>query len=175
MSKRATNSWGDEKPYDSGGAAMQLGQYVVLAVAIAIFSIVLLVGGVVYMAMIGNQVATLLLVAAGVVFTVLLSIVAGFVGSWATMAVNQSQDERAANQQIKYAQLIQTQTQLIQNQTQFEANKQWQERFATLAAGYKMSQHASKAEVEQQKIAGGYKTVEDDTNYLEVDGIEISL
>lgn len=165
MTIRADNS---KEEKSTAGGMWQLWQYMILAIAAAIVAIVSLLGYITYSAIQGNLIAgaillTLLVLLVGMAFSFIV---------WATMWVNQRQDERAGAQMIKVMQY----SQLAQGQD-------WQQKFQVLAAGYNVAQAKAKADIQQLKVheletkqpqlAPVGKS--DEGDYLEIDGLEVSL
>jgi uncharacterized membrane protein YhiD involved in acid resistance len=115
-------------------------EYILAFAGLAILAIFLVIGMVLYYAIAGNSIAIGIVIGLGVIVVFFL----GGVMAWATMAVNQKQDERAANQQYKI-------TQLMMQQQQLAAGQGWIEQMKALAEGHKMTVQREKATQEQEK------------------------
>lgn len=115
-------------------------EYILAFVGLAILAIFLVIGMVLYYAIQGNNIAIGIVIGLGVIVVFFL----GGVMAWATMFVNQKQDERAANQQYKI-------TQLMMQQQQLAAGQGWIEQMKALAEGHKMTVQRERATQEQEK------------------------
>lgn len=115
-------------------------EYILAFVGLAVLAIFLVVGMVLYYAIDGNSIAIGIVIGLGVIVVFFL----GGVMAWATMFVNQKQDERAANQQYKI-------TQLMMQQQQLASGQGWIEQMKALAEGHKMTVQREKATQEQEK------------------------
>ena len=130
----------NSKPTSKEGRQPSILEYILAFVGLSILAVFLVIGMVLYYAIQGNNIAIGIVIGLGVIVVFFL----GGVMAWATMAVNQKQDERAANQQYKI-------TQLMMQQQQLAAGQGWIEQMKALAEGHKMSAQRERATQEQEK------------------------
>lgn len=165
MAVKADNS----KEQTPVGGAWQLWQYVIFALAAAIVAITAFLGYIVYMAISGNLIAGAILLIIGVL---VVGLAFAFI-VWATMWVNQRQDERAGAQMIK-----------VMQYSQLSQGQEWQEKMQALMSGYNAAQAKAKADQQQLKLqemidkrpqlVDRTQRASDD-NYLEIDDIEVDI
>lgn len=148
------------------GRSLQLWEYVALAIGGATLGTCGVFGMIVYFAINGNMYALAILAAIGVA----VAIAFGGAISWATMWVNQRQDERAANAQLKLATTMMQQQQLASGQA-------WAEQMKALADGFRMKQQQEKALQEQAKTQRLIvdKPAQAGDDYLQIDDMEVQL
>ncbi len=141
-------------------------EYILAFAGLAILAIFLVIGMVLYYAIAGNSIAIGIVIGLGVIVVFFL----GGVMAWATMAVNQKQDERAANQQYKI-------TQLMMQQQQLAAGQGWIEQMKALAEGHKMTVQREKATQEQEKTRRLIieKPETSDSPLLDISELEVDL
>lgn len=149
------------------GRSMQLWEYVILAVALSILGVFAVIGLIIWFAMQGNLYAVAILAGIGVAVAILF----GGILTWATMAVNQKQDERAANQQFKI-------TQMMMQQQQLASGQQWTEQMKALADGFRMKQQQEKALQEQaktQRVLAPVQSPYTEGEFLEIEDMDVQL
>ncbi len=149
------------------GRVPQLWEYVIGAIALAILGVFGVIGLVVWFAINGNSTAIGLLIGLGTITIFFL----GGVMTWLTMAVNQKQDERAANQQFKI-------TQMMMQQQQLAAGQQWTDQMKALAESFKVKQQHERSLQEQAKTQALLKPAIRESHegeYLEIDDMDVQL
>ena len=151
------------------GRVPQLWEYVVGAIALAILGVFGVIGLVVWFAINGNSTAIGLLIGLGTITIFFL----GGVMTWLTMAVNQKQDERAANQQFKI-------TQMMMQQQQLAAGQQWTDQMKALAESFKVKQQHERSLQEQAKTQALLKSptrgeMIHEGEYLEIDDMDVQI
>ncbi len=151
------------------GRVPQLWEYVAGAIALAILGVFGVIGLVVWFAINGNSTAIGLLIGLGTLVIFFL----GGVMTWLTMAVNQKQDERAANQQFKI-------TQMMMQQQQLAAGQQWTDQMKALAESFKVKQQHERSLQEQAKTQALLKPPNrgemiHEGEYLEIDDMDVQL
>lgn len=151
------------------GRVPQLWEYVIGAIALAILGVFGVIGLIVWFAINGNSTAIGLLIGLGTITIFFL----GGVMTWLTMAVNQKQDERAANQQFKI-------TQMMMQQQQLAAGQQWTDQMKALAESFKVKQQHERSLQEQAKTQSLLKSpnrgeVIHEGEYLEIDDMDVQL
>jgi uncharacterized membrane protein YhiD involved in acid resistance len=149
------------------GRVPQLWEYVIGAIALAILGVFGVIGLVVWFAINGNSTAIGLLIGLGTLVIFFL----GGVMTWLTMAVNQKQDERAANQQFKI-------TQMMMQQQQLAAGQQWTDQMKALAESFKVKQQHERSLQEQAKTQALLKPAIRESHegeYLEIDDMDVQL
>jgi TM2 domain-containing membrane protein YozV len=156
----------NSKPTSKEGRQTSVFEYILAFVGLSILAVFLVIGMVLYYAIQGNNIAIGIVIGLGVIVVFFL----GGVMAWATMAVNQKQDERAANQQYKI-------TQLMMQQQQLAAGQGWIEQMKALAEGHKMSTQRERATQEQEKTRRLFVTKPeiDESPLLDISELEVDL
>lgn len=167
MAAKADNS----KEQTPASGAWQLWQYVIFAIAAAIVAVTAFLGYIVYMAIEGN------LIAGGILLILGVLLVGSFFAFvvWATMWVNQRQDERAGAQMMK-----------VMQYSQLSQGQDWQMKMQALMSGYNAAQAKAKADQQQLKLQEMIdkrpqlmdltpKNDGADDDYLEIDNIEVDI